>query len=77
MSDDDHSDDVVLDAEHHNAPKDENDDPVGITERNAAALDLPDPADCDHDRTVTATEHDDAPTGIVVCIDCGTEVDDA
>lgn len=68
---DDYSDDVVLDAEHATAPKDENGDPVGIADDTP---DLPDPEDCDHDRTATATDHDDAPTGTEICIDCGTEV---
>lgn len=70
---DEYSDDVVLGKTHHNAPKDEHDDPVGITDDTP---DLPDPEDCDHDRTATATDHDDAPTGTEICIDCGTEVDD-
>lgn len=30
---------------------------------------------CDHQRTITATDHDEAPTGAEICRDCGTRVD--
>lgn len=32
--------------------------------------------ECDHEHTLEATEHDDAPTGAEICRDCGTRVDD-
>lgn len=32
--------------------------------------------ECDHDRKLTATDHDEAPTGAVVCADCGTMLED-
>lgn len=34
----------------------------------------PNPDDCEH-RTITATEHDEAPSGAEICKDCGALVE--
>lgn len=38
---------------------------------------LPDPDECDHESTLTATEADNPPAGTVICTDCGIELESA